>query len=215
MLHSVLAALALAAGPAAAADRPVSFIADVAPVLAEHCFACHNPKKAAGRYDMTTFARLLAGGAGGPRIEPGKAAESEFHQLLVTADERRMPPRDKGEAVPAAAAAVVARWIDQGAKRDPALDPTADLTRELRKRWQPPAPPAHYPAPVPVRAVAFTPDGKALVASGYHELLVYDATTLTLTKRVRTRAERAHAPAFLADSTLAVVGGRPGLEGDV
>lgn len=210
----VLIALTLGVGPSAAGE-PVSFLGEVAPLLKDHCFACHNPKKAAGRYDMTTFAKLLAGGSNGPAITAGKSAESEYHQLLVTADARRMPPRDKGEAVPPAAAAVIARWIDQGAKPDAGLAPDADLTRELRKRWRPPVPPARYPAPVPVRAVAFTPDGKSLVVSGYHEVLVYDVATLTLTKRLRTRAERAHAFAFLADGTLAVAGGRPGLEGDV
>ena len=34
-------------------------------------------------------------------IVPGKPEESDFHTLMVTKDDRRMPPRDKGEAVPA------------------------------------------------------------------------------------------------------------------
>ena len=46
-------------------SKPVSFINDVAPILKENCFACHDAKKKSGKYDMTTFEKLLAGGANG------------------------------------------------------------------------------------------------------------------------------------------------------
>ncbi len=216
---AAFAALLLVLGdtPAAhAADpKPVSFIADVAPVFKENCFACHDSKKKSGKYDMTTFEKLLAGGSNGEPLVPGKPAESDIHDLMVTKEERRMPPRDKGEAVPADRAAVVARWIAEGAKLDAGLDPKADLVRELRLRWVPPAPPAAYPFPAIVNALAFTPDGKQIVAGGHHELTVWDAATGKLTKRVRTRAERAYGLAFLAADKLVVAGGRPGQEGDV
>ncbi|MCQ8812069.1 WD40 domain-containing protein, partial [Escherichia coli] len=71
-------------------------------------------------------------------------------------------------------AGVVAAWIDQGAKLDPGLDPKADLVKELRVRWKPPVPPAAYPFPAVVNALAFTPDGKQLVVGGHHELTVWD-----------------------------------------
>src|SRR5207253_1731643 len=98
---------------------------------------------------------------------------------------------------------------------DPEVPPTADLGRELRKRWVPPAPPEKYQFPAVVTALAFSPDGKQLVTGGVHELLVWDAATGKLVSRRPTRAERAHALAFLADGRLAVGGGRPGQEGDV
>ncbi len=66
-----------------------------------------------------------------------------------------------------------------------------------------------------VTALAFSPDGTWLVSGGVHELLVWDAATGKLRTRLPTRAERAHAVAFLADGRLAVAGGRPGQEGDV
>ena len=40
----------------------------------------------------------------------------------MTTDQRRMPPRDKGEAVPKDKAAVIAQWIKEGAKLDAGLD---------------------------------------------------------------------------------------------
>ncbi len=49
--------------PAAPAGPAVSFMKDVAPILVQNCIACHNPKKAEGKYVMTTFDRLKKGGA--------------------------------------------------------------------------------------------------------------------------------------------------------
>jgi hypothetical protein len=195
--------------------KPVSFINDVAPILKENCFACHDSKKRSGKYEMTTYEKVLAGGANGEPIVPGKPETSEFHALIVTAEQRRMPPRDKGEAVPKDKAAVIAQWIKEGAKIDPGLDKKADITKELRVRWKPPVPPKVYPFPAIVNALAFTPDGKELVVGGHHELTVWAIDTAKLVKRIYTRAERAYAMAFLPDGKLAVAGGRPGQEGDV
>ena len=199
----------------ASAQKPVSFITDVAPILKENCFACHDAKKRAGKYDMTTFEKLMAGGSEGEPVLAGKHADSELHRLMVTTDERRMPPRDKGDAVPAEKAAVVAEWIKQGAKLDDGIDPKADLLKELRVRWKPPTPPAAFDKPIVVNALAFTPDAKSLVVGGHYELTVWDAAKGTLQKRIYTRAERAYAMAFLPDGKLAVAGSRPGQEGDV
>ena len=112
--------------------KPLSFINDVAPIFKENCFACHDAKKKSGKYDMTSCEKLLAGGANGEPIAPGKPEMSEFHGLMVSKEQRRMPPRDKGEAVPAAKAAVVAQWIKEGAKLDAGIDAKADIVKELR-----------------------------------------------------------------------------------
>jgi WD40 repeat protein len=197
-------------------SKSVSFINDVAPILKENCFACHDAKKRAGKFEMTTFEKLMKGGAQSDTpVVAGKPDDSDLYTLIVSEAQRRMPPRDKGEAVPPEKAAVIARWIEQGAKLDAGLDPKADLLRELRVRWQPPSPPAKYPYPVIVTALAFTPDGKQLVVGGHHELTVWDFAAGKLVKRLFTRAERAHALAFLPDGKLVVAGGRPGQEGDV
>jgi WD40 repeat protein len=212
LLVTLVALLAL---PVRAADPQVSFLRDVAPVLQESCFACHDARKRSGKYDMTTFEKLMAGGANGEAVVPGKVAESDFHALIVTTDDRRMPPRDKGAAVPPERAKLVAAWIAQGAKPDAGLDPKADLVAELRRRWVPPVPPEHYRFPAVVNALAFTPDGTRLVVSGHHELTVWAVPAGKLVERVRTRAERAYAMTFLPGGLLAVAGGRPGVEGDV
>lgn len=212
---AVLACSFFFGSPNTASAQPKSFINDVAPILKENCFACHDSKKKSGKYDMTTFEKMLAGGANGDPLVPGKPEMSEFHSLIVTADQRRMPPRDKGEAVPKEKAAVIAQWIKEGAKLDAGLDAKADLVKELRVRWKPPVPPKVYPFPIIVNALAFTPDNKQLVVGGHHELTVWEIATGKLVKRVYTRAERAYGMEFLPDGKLAVAGGRPGQEGDV
>jgi hypothetical protein len=205
-----------AARAQAPAGKPVSFINDVAPILRESCFSCHDSKKRSGKYEMTTFEKLRKGGANSDEpVVAGKPDDSELYGLIVSEVQRRMPPRDKGEALPAEKAAVVARWIKEGAKLDAGIDPKADLVRELRVRWQPPAPPAAYRYPVVVNALAFTPDNKHLVVGGHHELTVWDIAAAKLETRVYTRAERAYAMAFLPDGKLIVAGGRPGQEGDL
>lgn len=197
------------------AGKPISFINDVAPILKENCFACHDAKKKSGKYDMTTFEKIVAGGPGGEPIVAGKPQDSDLYTLMVTTEERRMPPRDKGEAVPVAKAKIIEQWIKEGAKIDGGVDAKADLVKELRVRWKPPAPPAVYPFPTVINALAFTPDGKSLVVGGHHELTVWSIADGKLQKRIATRAERAYAMAFLPDGSLVVAGGRPGQEGDV
>ena len=216
-LSVALSALGVLVGtqPAAAQPKPVSFINDVAPVFKENCLACHDAKKRAGKYDMTSYEKVMAGGANGEQVVAGKPDQSDLHGLVVTKEQRRMPPRDKGEAVPKDKADLIARWIAEGAKLDAGLDPKADIVKELRVRWKPPVPPKVYPFPTIVNALAFTPDSKHLVVGGHHELTVWEVATGKLVKRIATRAERAYGIVFLPDGKLVVAGGRPGQEGDV
>ena len=107
VVAAALAILLLNPSPAFAQPKPVSFINDVAPIIKENCFACHDAKKRSGKYDMTTFDKLMAGGATGSPIQKGKPKESDFHDLMITKEDRRMPPRDKGEAVAAEKSAIV------------------------------------------------------------------------------------------------------------
>jgi hypothetical protein len=220
-LALALAFLALVPQPAHAAGParkgPVSFINDVAPILKESCFGCHGAKSPKGKLDMTRYQSLRKGGTKDDPIVPGQPEDSYLIDVLTAPekDRKRMPPREAGDALPSEKIALIERWIREGARLDPAVKPDADLLRELRLRWQPPAPPDVYTFPPTITALAFSPDGKKLVVGGNHELMVWDVAAARLEKRVRTRARRALALLFLPDGTLAVAGGRPGEEGDV
>jgi WD40 repeat protein len=219
LLAGALALAVLLTAPHAARAQapkgPVSFINDVAPILKENCFACHDAKKRKGKFDMTTFANFRKGGDHDDPVAAGKPDESYILDVLKATDASRMPPKDSGEALPKEKIAVIEQWIKEGAKLDAGLAPNGDLLRELRVRWKPPAPPAVYTRPVTVAALAFTPDGKQLVVGGQYELTVWDAAGGKLEKRLAMRPERATALAFLPDGKLVLAGGRPGQEGNV
>jgi WD40 repeat protein len=204
--------------PAAAeAPRsPVSFINDVAPILKENCFACHDAKKRKGKFDMSSYESFRKGGDKEDPVVPGKPDESLIIDLLTAKDKSRMPPpKDIPDPLPKEKIDVIAKWIAEGAKLDTGLSPKAEVLRELRVRWKPPAPLPVYRYPITITALAFTPDNQKLVVGGQHELTVWDIAQAKLEKRVATRMERVYAMVFLPDGKLAVAGGRPGQEGDV
>jgi WD40 repeat protein len=204
----------LAQSPAAQ-EGPISFINDIALILKENCFACHDAKKRKGKFDMSTYASLRKGGSGDDPIVPGKPDESPLLDRLTATDKSRMPPQEAGEALPKQKIAVIEKWIAEGAMLDAGLTPQSDILRELRLRWKPPAPLTSYPFAVTITELAFTPDNQKLVMGGHHELTVWDLAHAKLEKRVSTRMERAYALVFLPDGKLAAAGGRPGQEGDV
>jgi WD40 repeat protein len=214
LLYLLLAA-PQATAQAPAAQKPVSFINDIAPILKENCFACHDSKKRKGKLDMTTYESFRKGGGSDDPIENGKPDESLLLNRLRSKGKDRMPPLEAGEALPKGKIELITRWIQEGAKLDAGIAPKADLVRELRLRWEPPAPPLAYRYPVVITALAFTPDGTKIVVGGHHELTVWDVASTKLERRIATRAERAYGMVFLPDGKLAVAGGRPGQEGNL
>src|SRR5205823_3922008 len=129
-------------------------------------------------------------------VSPGKPDESYLLNVLTATDKSRMPPKDAGDPLPPEKIALIERWINEGAKLDSGISGKADLLRELRSRWQPPMPADHYPFPVAITALAFTPDGKQVVTGGQFELVFWDAATGKLVGRIRTRSERTYALVF-------------------
>src|SRR5438046_4711077 len=92
-----------ASPPAASAQPPkgpVSFINDVAPILKENCFACHDSKKRKGKLDMTTFESFRKGGTKDEPWVAGKPEESVIIDLLTARGNMRMPPKEAGDALP-------------------------------------------------------------------------------------------------------------------
>lgn len=198
----------------AAAPGQVSFIRDIAPVLARKCVTCHGPEKAKGNYQLHNFETLLKAGASkAAAVTPGQPARSELFRLLVTHDaDDRMPQKD--DPLPREQIALIEKWIAQGAQFD-GLDPKAHVA-SLSPRGPHPNPPASYPRPVPIAALAFNPAGTQLAASGYHEVTLWDAATGQLLRRVGNLPQRIQALAWHPDGQwLAVGGGSPGQSGEV
>ena len=96
-----------------AAEDP-DFERDVAPILVDHCLACHYPGKKSGGLDFTSLTSALAGGEQGPALVPGEAAASLLAERISA---REMPPPDAKDVRPLSAEQVVTlkSWIAAGA----------------------------------------------------------------------------------------------------
>ena len=194
------------------AALPVSFVKEVAPIFLKKCSVCHGPEKSKSGYQLVTFnLAMKAGSSKAAPITPGDPANSKLFQLITTLDEDdRMPQKD--ERLSAEQIARVEQWIKAGARFD-GPDPNAPLLTLV-----PPAPyplsPDVYPRPVPVTALAFSPDGRALAASGYHEVNIWNPENGHLERRIQRLPQRISALAY--DSTgrrLVAAGGTPGQMG--
>jgi len=114
VLAPVAAVATLAADePARAqASRELTFERGVRPILKANCFQCHGdeePFKAA--LDLRFARTMLKGGKAGAAAVAGQSAESLIHQRIAAGE---MPPGEK--KLTAKEIAVIAAWIDQGAK---------------------------------------------------------------------------------------------------
>ncbi|MEX2115204.1 MAG: c-type cytochrome domain-containing protein [Pirellulales bacterium] len=196
------------------APAPVSFTKDIAPIFLKNCAACHGPPEVNGGYQVTTYNLLMKPGESeSPAITAGSPDESEVINLIATDDaDLRMPK--EADPLPAEQIALVKRWIAEGAKYDGA-DPNATLASIVPAMAQP-DPPETYRRPVPTTAVAFSPDGGEVAASGYHEVTIWNAADGKLARRIKNVAQRVYSVAYNSDgSLLAVAGGVPGQLGEV
>ena len=192
----------------------VSFSHDIAPIVLKRCTGCHGERANLGGYRAHTYQSLMKAGASGKAaIVAGKPEESVFFQRITTKVEPlRMPKSD--DALSTAQIALVRQWILAGAKFD-GSSIAAPLKTLLGPRVHPAAP-AVYRAAVPVMALTFAPDGKAIFVGGYNEITVWNAETGALLKRIAHQPQRIQAIQFSNDGkTLLVAGGTPGEYGEI
>ncbi len=192
----------------------VSFVRQIAPIFLDRCVACHGDKNPQADYQLNTFARIKNDGtSGNSALVAGKPRASALYQLLTAKDKAERMPQE-ADPLPQAEIDLIGRWIEQGARFD-GPDANAALASIVPKRAHRPAP-AQYRRPIPVTALAFSADGKQLVSSGHHELLVWNADDGALVRRVSNIAERTHGLAVSPDGKLlAVAAGTPARMGEV
>ena len=88
----ILLACALAAGVSLfAADKPVSFRADIQPVFESSCWKCHGSAVQLSKLDLRTRESALKGGERGAAIVPGKAEDSRLYRLVAGLEKPSMP----------------------------------------------------------------------------------------------------------------------------
>lgn len=195
------------------AAAEVSFSKQIAPILIDQCVECHRAGKAKGSYRLDTAELMLkAGDSEAAPVVAGKPEESELFRLIVAHDgDDRMPK--KADALPEKQIELIREWIASGAKLDVA-DKKAALTAIVPEEEKTQAP-DKYPRPLPVTALALSPDGGTLACSGYFEVTLWDVATGKLKSRLGGMPERVLALAWTADHKLALAGGVPGRSGEV
>ena len=121
-----------AAPPASKAAAPasgeLSFRRDIAPILVANCVGCHSgngPGVRTGKYDMSTFEKLMAGGKRGKDdVVPGDSDSSRMILMIKGEETPRMPPRNGQRGFSDEAGEKIAAWIKAGAKLDAGLAAT-------------------------------------------------------------------------------------------
>ena len=188
-------------------ETKISYRTQIEPIFRQHCQGCHQPAKPEGGLVMTNpIVMLEKGGDSGLSVVPGKADESHLIAEIMPRDGKAEMPKG---APPLSAADIdlIRRWINDGAATEDWKE-----SGEVYSLEQPPP----YQSSPAITAVAFSPDGKWLALSGFHEVVLLDATNYQLARRLIGRSERIEDIAFSKDgSRVAVAGGIPGVMGEL
>src|ERR1043165_7629555 len=195
-------ALALAFG-AEAAEKQVSYYHEVVPMLKRSCTGCHHPGKLKGELDLTTYAAFKKGGKHGASFKAGDPKESIIIEE-ISGKEPSMPK--EGDPLTAQEVALIESWIKQGAPDD---------TPATANSFKISEPPSYHAAPV-ISALAFSPDGKVLAVSGYHEVLLHSLGESNIVARLLGESPRIESITYSPDGKmLGVAGGAPARFGEI
>ena len=116
----------------------------IRPVLAEHCYECHNSAgKAKGDLSLDWRGGWIAGGDSGPVIKQGKPADSFLLRVIRHQEKDLKMPKDGPKLAPAVIKNFE-KWITMGAPDPRTIKPTKEqiakatsweTIREQRKKW--------------------------------------------------------------------------------
>ena len=171
-----------------------SYYRDVQPVLQKNCVSCHQPAMKSSGLDLTTFEGIKTGGKRGNALSliVGYITGENKPPMPLGA-----PPLSKEEV------ALVRDWIKAGARDDSPAE-TA------------PTGPVIYHQPPVISALRFSPDGKWIAVGANREVVLHDANSGEIVKRLPGKADRILSLAFSSDGALLVAaGGTPARFGEI
>lgn len=190
--------------PAEAA--PLDFARDVLPIFETYCVGCHTSGDAQGDLVMDSFADLMQGGSRGAAITPGQSASSRLFLMAAGLAEPVMPPDDV-EGPSEDELALLRRWIDEGAAGPAGEDP---VRRTLRTPKIEPL----TDHPLPISALALSPDGTQLAIARFATVEIVDPRDQTVLLELPEQPGAVNDLRFTADgSRLVVASGVAGLYG--
>lgn len=215
------------AASASAADK-ITFDDHVLPVMQQACLNCHNPDKAKGGLDLSTYGATLKGGSGGKIVEPGDIGSKLLGCVQQTVSPK-MPP--EGDKISNAQIDVLKQWIEGGLlenKNSSAKKPSKpkfETTLGSDPAKKPDGPP---PMPLDVllepevvtekgsavHAMAVSPWAPLLAVTGQRQVLLHDTNTLELVGILPFPEGDPISLAFTPDARYLIVGGGiPGKSG--
>jgi hypothetical protein len=114
-----LSALAIAALQTGCSDKPLTYQANIKPILDANCISCHVPggegyDKSGLRLD--SHEALMKGTRFGPVVVPGSSVSSTLYRLVSGQADPSIRMPHGAASLPDADVATIAAWIDQGAK---------------------------------------------------------------------------------------------------
>ncbi|WP_367872932.1 c-type cytochrome domain-containing protein [Luteolibacter sp. Populi] len=210
-----------------AADK-VTFDDHVLPLFQQSCLNCHNPDKAKGGLDLSTFSGAMKGGSGGKIAEPGDVGSKLIVVVMQTA-EPKMPP--EGEKLGGSQIDILKAWIEGGLLENksssarkptkPKFDTSIASAADQKPDGPPPVPqdvlldpPVLAPRASSVNAMAASPWAPLLAVTGQRQVLLFDTNTLELAGVLPFPEGDPVALAFTPNARYLIVGGGvPGKSG--
>ncbi len=110
------------------------FERSIRPLLAEHCWNCHGPKKQQGGLRLDSREAMLRGADRGPVLVPGAAHQSLLIQVLDHQQPLKMPPKGP---IPRPAIDALTRWVQAGAPwpETKVADPPVTNPDARKRHW--------------------------------------------------------------------------------
>jgi len=129
---TTLVVLSLAAPGLAADPTAVEFFEKkVRPVLAEHCYSCHGPKKQNAGLRLDTAEGFRKGADAGPVVVAGEPTKSRLVKAIERKGDYPMPP---SKPLPPEAVVAITEWVKQGGVY-PNDSNTEKLSGASTKHW--------------------------------------------------------------------------------
>lgn len=211
------------------AQPKITFDEHIVPIFREHCLSCHNQNEAKSDLALDTYARTMAGGAGGEVVVAGDIDSSRLYALVAHTETPKMPPSQ--DRIADAKVEMLKKWILGGALENSGskakIKPKLDLQLTVTEGNKPSGPPAmpekfwRQPFVHAVRSgsstgIASSPWAPLVAVAGQKQIILYNSDTTELLTILAYPEGIPHVLKFSRDgSVLLAGGGRGGASGKV
>jgi hypothetical protein len=210
---------------AALAEEAINYQDHIRPIFQQSCFNCHNPDRARGGLDLTSYRATVAGGSSGDIVVAQASDQSTLLGVMNHTMEPKMPPN--GGKVADDKLKLVKLWIDQGLREtansqaNKPKKPRVDLSVGEAAVGRPAGPPImpasmplgpiqHTTRPGAVVDVAGHPWSPIVASTGQRQILVHHTETGELLGVIPFAYGQPQTLRFSWTGRLLVVGGGVG-----